>query len=163
MKKQTVKKALAALLCILMVCALSACSIPHFHIGKHGDEPQTTAAAQPEPQPEPQTPGTQPTPAPSPGVSQLPEYYHYDIQPFYDDCETMLNSFKSGDTDTAFQYYQSLSDALLDLDELQSVVYVKYSENVNDEYYSDEYKYMNETTVSAADRFFSYCHQMITK
>ncbi len=147
MKSQKIKKGLAAALCIITVCALSACSLPHFPFGRREEEPAATQEYTPKPQ---QT------------AAQLPEYYHYDVGSFYENCDVMLNQYGLGNTDQAFQYYKDLSDDLLELDELQSVVYVKYSENVNDEYYSGEYKYMDEVVTSAADRFFTACHTMIT-
>ncbi len=147
MHKNFFRKTAACAVCIICIIALSGCSFFGIHIGKRPPEPSVINV--------PDFPQTPETPA-------LPEYEHYDSSAFLADCEEMLRLYEGGKTQEAFSMYSELEDELLKMDELQSVAYIKYSENVNDEYYSDEYDYMDETVVNASDAFFTVCHQMIT-
>jgi len=144
MQKNAFRKMAVCAVCIICIIALSGCSFFGFHIGKRPPEPSVINVPD-----DPQTPA-------------LPEYEHYDSSEFLADCEEMLRLYKDGKTQEAFNLYTELEEELLNMDEFQSIAYVKYSENVNDEYYSDEYDYMDETMVSASDAFFTVCNQMIT-
>ncbi len=152
MKNNNLRRITIITLCIALMLSLSGCAIPRLHIGRRPDGPSTLT---------PSEPIDIPTPTQPESDSALPEYYHYDAEGFYDDCEEMLNLYDSGKTDEAFKRYRQLNDNLLEMDELQGIAYIKYSENVNDDYYSDEYTYANEILIEASDAFFSACHEMI--
>ena len=146
MNKKTLKNTIICAVCLILVLSLSGCSISLFglHFGKR---PSTD-------------PGTADVPeATNPG---LPEYYHYDSSRFLSDCDKMLSLYKEGKTEEAFALYKELDEELLIVDELQGTSYVLYSENVNDEYYSDENDYSTETLVTVSDALFSACHEMIS-
>ena len=152
MQKNGFRKAAVCAVCIICIIALSGCSFFGIHIGKRPPEPSVI-----------NVPGFPTTPAfPDASGTGLPEYEHYDSSEFLADCEEMLRLYEAGKTEESFSLYTELGEELLTMDEMQSIAYVKYSENVNDEYYSDEYDYMDETMVNASDAFFTVCHQMIT-
>lgn len=146
MNKKTFKNTIICAVCLILVLSLTGCSISLFglHIGKRPSTSPGTADV---------------TEATDPG---LPDYYHYDSSRFLSDCSEMLDFYKEGKTKEAFALYTELESELLTVDELHGTSYVLYSENVNDEYYSDENDYTTETLVTLSDALFTACHEMIT-
>ncbi len=142
--KKNIKKILALLLCVLILGSLTACRLPK--IGRRQDKPDTPVS---NPLPiEIQLPG---------GSDTEPldlEYYHYDASDFYKDLDKL--------TEEDYSLYSSLYNELLTMDELSSIAYIRYTENVNDTYYSDEYDYMNDLFLEAADAFLTKCHDIIS-
>ena len=151
MNKNIFKKTIISTVCLILVLSLSGCSFSFFglHFGKRPDEPAVSN--------EPETANV-----PGSSDSGLPEYYHYDSSDFLTDVAEMLRLYEEGKTEDAFSLYTELEEELLNVDELQGISYVLYSENVNDEYYSNENDYATETLVTLSDTFFSACHEMIT-
>lgn len=147
MKKKAIRNISITVLCIILAASVSGCGIFRFHIGRRPDPVII------------EEPSVLPPPT---GTSRMPEYYHYETDDFYADIEEMTGFYNEGSTEDAFKLYESLYNDLIEMDELQGVAYVKYSEDVNDEYYSEEYTYANETLVSASDAFFSACHEMVS-
>lgn len=148
--KNPIRKILAILMCSILLISLAGCSILP-KIGRRKDPEQAATV-----------PAPSQTPAPSSGKTALPEYYHYEPEAFYKDCEKMVEAYNAGKTEEAFSLYEHLADELTEIEDLSNIAYIKYSENVNDPYFNDEYYYENEVWVTAHDRFFSACLEMIS-
>lgn len=146
MKKRT-NRIVLILLCLVLLLSLTSCRFPK--IGRHVKEEPTTE----------QTTTEQET-STTEATFQLPEYYHYDPDEFYKDCDKMASLYAEGKKEEAFDLYDHLLSELKEIDELSNIAYIKYAENVYDSYYEKEYDYESEVLTTATDRFYTSCHQI---
>ena len=156
MRKKALRILTVFTVCIVILVSLTGCSFLGLHIERKSNSPLSGILQQLFPKSDPQN-----NPQPSSSTSDL-TYEHYDPDEFYKNCEEMLRLYRDGDTEKAFSIYGKLIDELTEVDELSCIAYVKYSENVNDEYYTEEQSYMEETETSMGNTFFTACHEMIT-
>ena len=85
------------------------------------------------------------------------EYYHYDTTDFYKDCDTLEKLAAKGDADKAIKKYDELYADIEELDTLYAVIYVLYSTDVTNDYYSKEQLYSAEEYQKCGDRLCEVC------
>ena len=92
----------------------------------------------------------------SKGVAGV-EYYHYDTADFYKGCDALEKLAADGDADKAIKKYDELYADIEELDTLYAVVYVMYSTDVTNDYYSKEQLYTAEEYEKCGDRLCEVC------
>ena len=90
------------------------------------------------------------------------EYYHYDAKDFYAMCDELEELASTDDTDKTIKLYDKLYGEITELETLYAVVYVMYSTNVKDDYYSVEQLYTYDILQQCSDRLCEVC-KMITE
>ena len=92
----------------------------------------------------------------SQGVAGV-EYYHYDTADFYKGCDALEKLAADGDADKAIKKYDELYADIEELDTLYAVIYVMYSTDVTNDYYSKEQLYSAEEYQKCGDRLSEVC------
>lgn len=90
----------------------------------------------------------------------LPEYYHYDSTDFIEKCDELKEYINNNDCDNALAAYDQLYDELLEVEDLSNICFIDYSENINDDYYSDEQQYIDNIFDDLSNKFLTLCHLM---
>ena len=85
------------------------------------------------------------------------EYYHYDTADFYKSCDQLEKLAAKGDADKAIKKYDELYADIEELDTLYSVIYVMYSTDVTNDYYTKEQLYSAEEYQKCGDRLCEVC------
>ncbi len=87
----------------------------------------------------------------------LPDYVHYDPEPYYAACEALpqLDDFAE-----VRRYYEELTAESLYIYDLYSLAYVRYAEDVSDPSAEEEHLYCEELGTEVDDRFFTACHEL---
>lgn len=85
------------------------------------------------------------------------EYYHYDTAGFYKGCDALEKLAAEGDAEKAIQQYDKLYTDIEELDTLYAVIYVMYSTDVTNDYYSEEQLYSVEEYQKCSDRLCEVC------
>ena len=85
------------------------------------------------------------------------EYYHYDTADFYKGCDKLEKLAADGNTDKAIKKYDELYADIEELDTLYAVIYVMYSTDVTNDYYSKEQLYASEEYQKCGDRLCEVC------
>jgi len=93
---------------------------------------------------------------PSKSVAGI-EYYHYDTADFYKGCDQLEKLAADGSADKAIKKYDELYADIEELDTLYSVIYVMYSTDVTNDYYSKEQLYSAEEYQKCGDRLCEVC------
>lgn len=93
---------------------------------------------------------------PSKSVAGI-EYYHYDTADFYEGCDQLEKLAADGSADKAIKKYDELYADIEELDTLYSVIYVMYSTDVTNDYYSKEQLYSAEEYQKCGDRLCEVC------
>ena len=92
----------------------------------------------------------------SKGVAGV-EYYHYDTTDFYKGCDALEKLAADGNTDKTLKKYDELYAEIEELDTLYAVIYVMYSTDVTNDYYSKEQLYSAEEYEKCGDRLCEVC------
>ena len=92
----------------------------------------------------------------SKGVAGV-EYYHYDTTDFYKGCDALEKLAADGNTDKTLKKYDELYAEIEELDTLYAVIYVMYSTDVTNDYYSKEQLYSAEEYQKCGDRLCEVC------
>ena len=80
------------------------------------------------------------------------EYYHYDTKDFNRMCDE-LEALADGDnTRAVIKKYDKLYDKYVELETLYAVIYVQYSTDATNDYYSDEQIYTYDKLQRCSDR-----------
>ena len=85
------------------------------------------------------------------------EYYHYDTADFYKGCDKLEKMAADGNTDKAIKKYDELYADIEELDTLYAVIYVMYSTDVTNDYYTKEQLYSAEEYEKCGDRLCEVC------
>ena len=88
------------------------------------------------------------------------EYYHYDTKDFNKMCDELEELAAGDDADAVIKKYDKLYDECIELETLYSVIYIQYSTNVTDEYYSDEQIYTYDKLKRCSDRLCEVCKKI---
>ena len=90
----------------------------------------------------------------------IPTYYHYEVDTFYDDVKT-LNDFNDENKKEEFlDLYDKLYSEVLKVSDLSTICYIKYTEDVTDEYYKEEDIYIEDLINNMANEFATACHNL---
>ena len=129
------KKLFSILLCVAVIFAFTAC----------GDDSNDAAVA---------------------GI----EYHHYNTTNFNEKCDELkklAESDASGNTvsgdargDKVITIYDKLYSEYKEMDTLYSVIYVKYSTDITNDYYSDEQNYAYNTLIKSSDKLCGICREI---
>ena len=87
----------------------------------------------------------------------LPSYYHYEPESFYQRCDEMKELYAEGKLDEAWALYNELYDEYKEVNDLFVCAELKNNEDVNDEYYADEFVYIENTKTEVCNYFKSCC------
>lgn len=88
------------------------------------------------------------------------EYYHYDTKAFNKMCDE-LEVLAAGDNAGAvISKYDKLYDEYAELETLYAVIYVMYSTDVTNDYYSDEQIYTYDKMERCSDRLCEVCRKI---
>ena len=88
------------------------------------------------------------------------EYYHYDTTDFYRLCDE-LEALAAGDNaDKVIKQYDKLYGECIELETLYAVIYVMYSTDVTNDYYSDEQLYSFDQLERCSDRLCEVCRKI---
>lgn len=88
------------------------------------------------------------------------EYYHYDAKAFNEMCDE-LEVLAAGDNAKAvISKYDKLYDEYVELETLYAVIYVMYSTDVTNDYYSDEQIYTYDKLERCGDRLCEVCRKI---
>lgn len=85
------------------------------------------------------------------------EYYHYDTADFYKGCDQLGQLAADGKTDEAIRKYDALYKDMEEMDTLYAVIYVMYSTDVTNDYYTKEQLYASEEFQKSGDRLCEVC------
>lgn len=85
------------------------------------------------------------------------DYYHYETVDFNKKCDRLEELASTDRKDDILELYDSLYEECLEIDSLYAVIYIKYSTNVNDEYFSDEQLYTYDVLQESTDRLCGIC------
>ncbi len=91
-------------------------------------------------------------------ASLVPEYYRYDATEFNADCERLA---ASRDADEVVVLYDKLHAEYLDIFTLTTVAYIRYCDNVNDEYWTEENSWSAVLCSDAFDRLCAACRSVM--
>lgn len=95
----------------------------------------------------------------SEGVAGV-EYYHYDTKDFYAMCDELEQLAEENDADKVLRKYDKLYDECVELETLYAVIYVMYSTDVTNDYYSDEQLYTYDILKRCSDRLCEVCRKI---
>ena len=87
-------------------------------------------------------------------------YYHYDPSDFYTMCDALEELASGNDADAVISKYDKLYEECAELDTLYSVIYVMYSTDVTNDYYSKEQIYAYDTLQKCDDRLCEVCRKI---
>lgn len=90
------------------------------------------------------------------------DYYHYETDDFNNKCDRLEKLAATDRADSLLKLYDSLYRECIEISSLYSVIYVKYSTDVTNEYYSDEQLYTYDILQESMDRLCGVC-QSITQ
>ena len=98
-------------------------------------------------------------------------YIHYDPEAFYDDCKLLRSLAQKGSADELISLYDRLYDEFLYIDSLSVLVMLEYDRDFYDEYWSEEYTYVNilwsdmwnEILAACADVLESPCYKAFSE
>lgn len=95
----------------------------------------------------------------SQGVAGV-EYYHFDTTDFYKECDALETLAAGGDADKIINKYDALYKDVEELETLYSVIYIMYSTDVTNDYYSEEQQYSYEQYQKCGDRLCEVCRKI---
>ena len=87
-------------------------------------------------------------------------YYHYDPSDFKSMCDELEELATGNDADAVINKYDKLYEECLELDTLYSVIYVMYSTDVTNDYYSKEQIYAYDNLQQCDDRLCEVCRKI---
>ncbi|MGN0701619.1 MAG: hypothetical protein ACI4KL_00335 [Lentihominibacter sp.] len=88
------------------------------------------------------------------------EYYHYETDDFNRKCDKLEKLAETDRSDSVLKLYDSLYEECVEISSLYSVIYVKYSTDVTNEYYSDEQLYTYDILQESTDRLCGVCRSI---
>ncbi|MGX8774696.1 MAG: hypothetical protein ACSW8G_06540, partial [Bacillota bacterium] len=88
------------------------------------------------------------------------EYYHYDVKDFKAMCGELEELAAGDDADAVIAKYDELYDEIVELDTLYAVIYVMYSTDVTNDYYSEEQIYTYDKLQRCSDRLCEVCRKI---
>ena len=88
------------------------------------------------------------------------EYYHYDAKNFNSMCDKLEELAAGDDADAVLAKYDKLYQEYAELDTLYAVIYVMYSTDVSNDYYSDEQLYTYDKLQRCSDRLCAACRKI---
>lgn len=89
----------------------------------------------------------------------IPEYYHYDASTFYSNIDAFKVAIENKDVVSLNNLYDELYKELLTAYDLATICYIKYTEDVTNEYYIDEDQYIEDLANEMSNSFASLCHE----
>ena len=95
----------------------------------------------------------------SKGIAGI-EYYHYDPADFKSMCNELEELAAGNDAAAVISQYDKLYEEYLELDTLYSVIYVMYSTDVTNDYYSKEQIYAYDNLQKCNDRLCEVCRKI---
>ena len=95
----------------------------------------------------------------SDGVTGI-EYYHYDVKPFNKMCDELEALADGDDADAVIRKYDRLYDECVELETLYAVIYIMYSTDVTNDYYSKEQIYTYNKMNRCEDRLCEICSKI---
>ena len=87
-------------------------------------------------------------------------YYHYDPADFNSMCDELEKLASETDAGAVISKYDKLYEECLELETLYSVIYVMYSTDVTNDYYSDEQLYTYDKLQRCSDRLCEVCRKI---
>lgn len=88
------------------------------------------------------------------------EYYHYDTAEFNRLCDELETLAAGDNADKVIKQYDMLYDECVELETLYAVIYVMYSTDVKNDYYSEEQIYTFDKLQRCSDRLCEVCRQI---
>ena len=88
------------------------------------------------------------------------EYYHYDAADFNAMCDELEELAATDDADAVIKKYDKLYGECVELETLYAVIYVMYSTDVTNDYYSDEQIYTYDILQRCSDRLCEVCKKI---
>ena len=88
------------------------------------------------------------------------EYYHYDPADFNAMCGELEELAAGNDADAVISKYDKLYDECMELDTLYAVIYIMYSTDVTNDYYSDEQLYTYDKLQRCSDKLCGVCRKI---
>ena len=88
------------------------------------------------------------------------EYYHYDPADFNTLCDKLEELAAGDDAEAVIETYDKLYGECEELETLYSVIYVMYSTDVTNDYYSKEQLYANDKLDKCCDRLCGICRKI---
>ena len=88
------------------------------------------------------------------------EYYHYDPADFNSMCDELETLAAGENADKVIKKYDKLYDECVELETLYSVIYVMYSTDVTNDYYSEEQIYTYDKLQRCSDRLCEVCRKI---
>ena len=95
----------------------------------------------------------------SEGVAGI-EYYHYDPKDFNKMCDDLEELAAGENAAAVIKKYDKLYDECVELETLYAVIYVMYSTDVTNDYYSDEQIYTYDKLQRCSDRLCEVCKRI---
>ncbi len=90
----------------------------------------------------------------------IPDYYHYENDGFLAACEKMTAAAEKGEEEELLRLYDALYTGSLAIIDLDYAVYLEYSRDVSDEYYSEEMIYADTMETESLDTFLTACRKV---
>ncbi len=90
----------------------------------------------------------------------VPEYKHYDASEFNEKCGQLKKLAADGKENEALELYDELYEELEYIDAMNTVIYIRSREDVNNEKDEEEMEYMDELFTDCNDRFLVACHEL---
>ena len=88
-------------------------------------------------------------------------YVHYDTDAFYHDTQLMTDLAREGDADAVLGLYDRLYDEFLYIDALSVLAMLRHDADIYDEYWFDEYTYINNTWAETNDALMLACSEVL--
>ena len=85
------------------------------------------------------------------------KYHHIETASFEDKCDQLA---KASDADTMISLYDELYAECEEMETQYAVAYVLYSNDMDNEYYSDEQQYAYNTLEKCEDKLLGICHDI---
>ena len=95
---------------------------------------------------------------PEPNGALVPAYYRYDTASFEADCGRLA---ACRDADEAVALYDELYEAYRQIESLSTAAYIRYSDDVADEYWSAESVWSETACADANDRLCTACRAVM--
>ncbi len=88
------------------------------------------------------------------------EYYHYDAKAFNTMCDELEELAAGKNADAVIKRYDKLYSEIRELETLYAVIYVMYSTDVKNDYYSKEQIYTYDKLTRCSDRLCEVCRKI---
>lgn len=88
------------------------------------------------------------------------EYTHYESDSFMKDCSKLEKMSSENSEASLLSLYDDLYDQCTEIDTLDSVIYILYSEDVTDKQIQEEQLYTHDTLLKCCDRLCEVCHKI---